>query len=229
MSEGIPCRQLTSLSPSRRLRDFVLWHPSRESHQQTHIKPCDVRIRFSACGSGAPGPIRSHHFMDSSWLRYQIPNDHCTTKTIDCVFDHHSLISSPNVFKTEFPWRHNIKLATRLWTSVSNTISSTPSPKKKTFLEHQNVLFLLIFQQKCMHNERLFYDNNIINNKKDLQRWGPSLLEGGNSVTTVLYSALLSTQPYCLLRPSVVQGPIYEPSSLIHSSLNLLFSLYIPI
>ena len=61
-----------------------------------------------------------------------------------------------------------------------------------------------------------------------LQRWGPPLLKGGDSVTSVPYS----TQPYCLLSPtgpSVVQGPTYRPPSLIHSSLDLLSSLHTPI
>ena len=120
---------------------------------------CDVQIRFNAYGSESPEPIKSHHFMDSSWLRYQISNDHCITTTIDCVFDHHSLISSPNVFKIEFSWRHDIKLATRLWTSISNTISmSLLPPKKGTLLRRQNCFVFIDFFTKHAYIAGVYWD-----------------------------------------------------------------------
>ena len=111
MFEDISCCQLTSLSSSKHLRDFVLWHLSRENHQQTHIKLCDVQIRFNVCDSGSPESIKSHHFMNFSWLRYQIPNGHCISKTSDCVYDHYLLISTPIFFILEVLWRHNSRLA----------------------------------------------------------------------------------------------------------------------
>ena len=147
---------VASWSRCRRQDAYVtshIWHLCGEKHKQN---TCDVQIRFNACGSEPVESIKSHHFMNFSWLRYQISNDHCIIKTINCVFDHHSIISSSNVFKIEFLWRYDIKLAMKLSANVSNTISSSPlSSKKETFLEYQNVLFLLIFQQTCMHNERL--------------------------------------------------------------------------
>ena len=135
-----------SLSPSRGLRDIVHVAFLRRKIWILQQNTCDVRIKFNACDSISFESIKSHHFMNFSWLRYQISNGYYIIKTIDCVFDHYSLISSSNVFKIEFLWRYNIKFATRLWMSISNTISISPSSsKKKTFLGHQNVLFLLIF------------------------------------------------------------------------------------
>ena len=170
MSEAIPCRQLTSLSPTRRLRDFVLWHPSRESHQQTHIKPCDDRIRFSACGSGPPGPIKSHHFMDSSWLRYQIPY---TSKTSDCVYDHHLLISTPIFFILEALWRHDNRLPTRLSANVSNTISMSPSPSEKDVARTSKCFILIDFFSKRAYIAGVYCDVMMMmdtNSKEGLHR-----------------------------------------------------------
>ena len=232
MSESIPCRQLTSLSPIRQSHDFVLWHPSRESHQQTHIKICDVRIRFSACGSEPSGPIRSYHFMNSSSLRYQVPNDHCTTKTSDCVFDHHLLISSPNVFKIEASRRHDDILATGYRLSTQRITSSSPSPPEKDIVETSKS-FVFIDFPACIAS--VFY--NIISWWHHWQQGGPTptYSDGGHRYSKggiMLWA--YPTQPYCLLSsigPSVILRPIYRPLSLLHSLpfLDLLSSLHTPI
>ena len=133
-----------------------IWHVCGEKHKQNI---CDVQIRFSACGSRSFEPIRSHHFMNFSWLRYQISNDYCIIITIDCVFDHHSLIFSLNVFKIGSLWRYDIKFATRLWISISNTISISLSPPKKgTLLGHQNCFVFIDFFSKHAYIAGVYWD-----------------------------------------------------------------------
>ena len=151
MSEDISCRQLTSLSPLKHLRDFVLWHPNRENHQQTHIKPYqkhDVQIRFNACGSRSSESIKSHHFMNSLWLRYQISY---ISKTSDCVYDHNLLIFTPIFFILKALWRHNKKLATRLSANVSNTISISSSPSEKNVIKTSKCFIFIDFFNKRVY------------------------------------------------------------------------------
>ena len=158
MSEGISCRQLTSLSSLRQLRDFVFWHPSRESHQQTHIKSCDVRIRFSFCGSRLPESIRSHHFMNFSWLRYRIQKNYWVIKTSDCVFNHHLLISLSNVFKIEVLWRYNSGLATSHPLNLRNKLSSSSSLSKKVKLRASKRLCFYWFFNNHVYIAGVYWD-----------------------------------------------------------------------
>ena len=117
MFEDILYRQLTSLSSLKHLRDFVFWYLNRESHQQTHIKLNNVRIKFNVNDSKPPELIKSHHFINFLWLRYQISNEHCVIKTLNCVFNYYLFIFTSIFFIFEILYRYNIQLATRLFTN----------------------------------------------------------------------------------------------------------------
>ena len=157
----------------------------------------------------------------SSWSGYQISSGHCTTKTSNCVFGHHLLISSSNVFKTEPLWRHDSVLATSPLLDLQNGLSSSPSLPEKDVVEtskrfcfywfssdHACIagVFCSIMTMVTSLTARRAYT--------DLQRWGPSLLEGGDSVTIVPY---IPWHRLCPIGPSVVLRPTYRPPSLLHS------------